>query len=94
MPDGRKDAEAMENKNKEALDFMEGMTEAQATITCFELWQDMFLNGNLPDPNRYEKEVLDYYGKSLVGKRSPFYFMFMGFLGGLDFATATEEPAE
>lgn len=58
---------------------------------CFELWQDTLLNGTAPDPKRYEAEVLDFYKDILAGRHAPFYFMFMGFLGGLDFADMTEK---
>ena len=61
---------------------------------CFELWQDMLIAGTAPDVKRYEKEVLDFYGDMLAGTHAPFYFMFMGFLGGLDFANMADEAQE
>ena len=72
----------------------DNLTEAQAAIMCFELWQDMLLNGTAPDPKRYEAEVLDFYKDVLAGRHAPFYFMFMGFLGGMDFENMKEKAQE
>lgn len=72
----------------------DSMTEAQVAIACFELWRDMIINGTAPDPRRYEAEVLDFYKGVLAGTHAPFYFMFMGFLGGRDFADMTEKAQE
>lgn len=72
----------------------DNLTEAQAAIMCFELWQDMLINGTAPNPKRYEAEVLDFYKGILAGTHAPFYFMFMGFLGGLDFADMAEKAQE
>lgn len=47
-----------------------------------------------PDPNRYESDVMDYYKGILAGKHAPFYFMFMGFLGGMDFALHKDKAKE
>lgn len=88
------------NENKDynlqeiAEDFLEGLTEAQAAIMSFDLWQSMIIDGTAPDPNRYEAEVLDFYKDVLAGKHTPFYFMFMGFLGGLDFAKISNDTQE
>ena len=81
-------------EQKSAADVLDNMTEAQAAITCFELWQDMLINGTAPDPKRYEAEVLDFYKDVIKGKHAPFYFMFIGFLGGLDFADMTKKEME
>lgn len=77
-----------------AAEVLDNMTEAQAAIMCFELWQDMLINGTAPDPKRYESEVLDFYKGILAGTHAPFYFMFMGFIGGLDFANQTDKAQE
>lgn len=72
----------------------DSLTEAQAAIMCFELWQDMIINRTAPDPRRYKAEVLDFYKGVLAGTHAPFYFMFMGFIGGLDFANQTDKAQE
>lgn len=72
----------------------DNITEAQAAIMCFEIWQEMIINGTAPDPRRYEAEVLDFYEGVLAGTNARFYFMFMGFIGGLDFANQTDKAQE
>ena len=37
---------------------------------------------------------MDYYKGILAGKHAPFYFMFMGFLGGMDFALHKDKAKE
>lgn len=72
----------------------DNLTEAQAAIMCFELWQDMIITGTAPDPKRYDAEVLDFYKGILAGTHAPLYFIFMGFIGGLDFANQTDKAQE
>jgi hypothetical protein len=71
----------------------EGQQEdpAQEAILNFEFWQSLLISGEIADPKRYEKEVLEFYGDSLAGTHAPFYFMFMGFLGALDLVALAEE---
>lgn len=71
----------------------DSMTEAQAAVVCFSLWQGMVADGEAPNPNRYKADFLDFYKDAEVGTNAPLYFMFAGFLGGLDFANRTQEGA-
>ena len=68
------------------------LTEAQQAIACFELWQDMIISGVIPDCKRFNSELKEFYKYMDLGTHAPFNYLFMGFLGGLDFASvATQE---
>lgn len=72
----------------------DSMTEAQAAIAGFELWQDLLINGEIPNPTRYKTEFLDFYKGKIAGPGAPFYYMFAGFIGGLDFADQIDKTQE
>ena len=61
------------------------MWDAKTIISLFESWQDELIAGAIPDPKRYESEVLDFYKGELAGAHAPFYFLFLGFVGCMDF---------
>lgn len=60
----------------------------------FELWQDLLINGEIPNPTRYKTEFLDFYKGKIAGPGAPFYYMFAGFIGGLDFADQIDKTQE
>ena len=69
-------------------------TEAQAAIMLFELWQDGLIAGTMPDCKRYEADFMGFYKEICAGKHAPFYFMFMGFVGGMDFINKLDSMKE
>ena len=80
---------AMEEINEalEAQDIGTDITDGEIAIMAFETWQEMILSGELPDTKRYEKEMLKAYGNAMPTAQAPYYILFMGFLGGMDFTT-------
>ena len=69
-------------------------TEAQAAIMLYELWQDGLIAGTMPDCKRFEADFMDFYKEVCAGTHAPFYFMFMGFVGGMDFINKLDSMKE
>ena len=62
-------------------------TESNSAMMCFELWQDMIVAGTAPSERRFAKDFLALYGDNM--ENSALFYMFCGFLGGMDFAQTT-----
>lgn len=62
-------------------------TEGHSAMMCFELWQDMIVSQAAPSERRFANDFLALYGKN--AENSALFYMFCGFLGGMDFAQVT-----
>ena len=69
--------ENMQNKQ-------EKLTEGQATVRLFDIWQEFILDGSLPDCKRYEKEFFEFYGDIVASSQTAYYLMFCAFVGAMD----------
>ena len=58
--------------------------ERQWVVLAFDLWQEMLVNGEIPDCKRYHDAFFEYYGDYVNGEKAPFYLMFCAFVGALD----------
>lgn len=72
-------------------DFIDELTEGQAAVMSFDLWQDVILSGLLPDAKRFEKEFFEFYGDRVASPKAPIYLMFCAFVGGMDFANNAKD---
>lgn len=71
---------------------VEEMTEGKAAVMCFSLWQDMIFAHTTPSERRFAEDFLAFYGESM--ENSALFYMFCGFLGGMDFARTTSRLQE
>lgn len=70
------------------------LTDGQAAIKNFELYQTLAINGQLPDSKRYEKEFFEHYGSIVKSRKAPLYLMFCAFVGALDLVDAVAPVEE
>lgn len=61
------------------------ITEAQVALMFFDSWQDALIEGAVPHCGRFESEFMELYKEHHIREKSPLYYMFMGFVGGLDY---------
>ena len=66
------------------MDTKSNVDERQGVVLAFELWQEMLVNGKIPDCKRYHDEFFKRYGDCVNGEKAPFYLMFCAFVGALD----------
>lgn len=66
------------------MDTKSNVDERQGIVLAFDLWQEMLVNGKIPDCKRYRDEFFEYYGDCVNGEKAPFYLMFCAFVGALD----------
>lgn len=71
---------------------IEDISEGTAAIMCFSLWQDMIIAQTTPSERRFEEDFLAFYGKEM--ENSALFYVFCGFLGGMDFARITSKLQE
>lgn len=71
---------------------------AQEALKLFQLWKDLILSGELPDPKRFNQDFLKFYGGGGVkSEQAPYALMFNAFVGALDLmelAEIKEAPAQ
>ena len=66
--------------------------ESKYAMMLFDVWQDYMNEGKVPLCQRYEKDFLARY--DVKDKFAPYYWLFMGFLGGLDMAAEATKREE
>lgn len=74
----------MNKADKRKEEHIEEITDGQASVLLYYMWQEMLLNGEVPDCKRYRDEFFDYYGECVKSENAPFYLMFCAFVGGID----------
>lgn len=70
---------------------------AQEALKLFQLWEDLILSGELPDPKRFNQDFLKFYGGRVKSEQAPCALMFNAFVGALDLmelAEIKEAPAQ
>lgn len=60
------------------------LTEGQAMVLVFDMWQEMLINGQIPDCKRYHDDFFEFYGGNVKSDKAPFYLMFCAFVGAMD----------
>lgn len=60
------------------------VTEEQTMVLAFKKWQELLVQGEVPDCKRCHDEFFEYYGGLVNGEGAPFYLMFCAFVGAMD----------
>ena len=62
----------------------DNLSEGKAAVLAYDMWQEMLVNGEIPDCKRYHDEFFELYKDVVANEKAPFYLMFCAFVGAMD----------